>query len=68
MGSFLALVAAVPVYKLLGKPDPLGTAEMPGINEPSENTVGYHIRPGLHGLRDYDWDQYLNFADKHFKK
>jgi hypothetical protein len=67
-GSFLSLVAAFPVYKLLGKPDPLGTTQMPGISQPIGNTVGYHIRPGLHSLTDYDWAQYLNFADKQFKK
>jgi hypothetical protein len=24
------------------------------------------MRKGGHGLNDYDWQQFLNFADKHF--
>ncbi len=65
-GEFLSLVAAGPVYKLLGQQD-LGTNQMPGIHQPIQTTLAYHIRAGKHDITTYDWEQYLNFADKHFK-
>jgi hypothetical protein len=64
-GEFLAASAAGPVYKLLGKQG-LDTDKMPGIHQPIMNTVGYHIRAGKHDVTAYDWDRFLDFADKHF--
>jgi hypothetical protein len=66
-GEFLAAKNAGPVYRLLGK-EGLGADEMPGANQPVGGDIGYHIRSGKHDVTEYDWDQYLNFADKHFKK
>jgi hypothetical protein len=63
-GEFLAASAAGPVYKLLGKQG-LDTDQMPGIHRPIVNTVGYHIRAGKHDVTAYDWDRFLDFADKH---
>ena len=65
-GEFLSAVAAGPVYELLGKKG-LGTDQMPPVNHPIQNDIGYHVRTGKHDVTAYDWDQYLNFADKHFK-
>lgn len=66
-GEFLAAKAAEPVYKLFGK-EGLGVDDMPPKNSPVGNYIGYHLREGKHAITAYDWEQYLNFADKHFKK
>ena len=63
-GEFLSARHAEPVYRLLGK-DGLGVSEMPALSQPVGGTIGYHIRPGKHDVTRYDWEQYLNFADKH---
>jgi len=66
-GEFLGGKHAEPVYKLLGK-EGLGVDEMPALNKPVGKTIGYHIRTGKHDVTEYDWDQFLNFADGFFKK
>lgn len=66
-GEFLAAYHAGPVYRLLGK-EPLSSDKMPAVNEPVQTTVGYHIRSGKHDVTPYDWDRYLDFAEKHFKQ
>jgi len=64
-GEFLSCLHASPVYKLFGL-EGLPATEMPPVNKPIHGTIGYHIRPGKHGVTDYDWQQYMDFADKHF--
>jgi hypothetical protein len=64
-GEFLASVEATPVYQLFGLIG-LPVTEMPGLNQPVHGTIGYHIRPGVHDIMLYDWQQYMDFADKHF--
>ncbi len=65
-GEFLSALHASPVYQLFGLPG-LPTAELPPLNEPAMGTIGYHIRPGRHDVTLYDWDRYMDFADKHFQ-
>ncbi len=67
LGEFLAAKHAEPVYALFGK-DGLGIGDMPALDTPVGGTIGYHIRKGKHDVTDYDWEQYLNFADKHLKR
>jgi hypothetical protein len=64
-GSFLAAKAAEPVYKLFGKAG-LGGDDMPAVATPVGDWIGFHNRRGTHGIDEYDWAQFLNFADRHF--
>lgn len=66
-GEFLAAKAAEPVYALFGKAG-LGVTEPPPLNLPVGDVIGYHIRSGEHDVTEYDWEQYLNFADRHLKR
>ncbi|WP_339728562.1 acetylxylan esterase [uncultured Gimesia sp.] len=65
-GEFLSVKYAEPVYKLLGTSG-FGAKEMPKVNQPIQQQMGYHIRTGKHDVTDFDWQQYLDFADQHFK-
>lgn len=67
-GEFLSAWYAGEIYKLYGlngldcslddwKPDCLF----------QDGSIGYHLRPGEHAFLPYDWDRYLNFADKHLR-
>jgi hypothetical protein len=64
-GEYLSGFYASPVYQLYGKTG-FTTTEMPGIHQPVMNQIGYHIREGKHDVTDYDWQQYIKFADRHF--
>ncbi|CCH51674.1 hypothetical protein BN8_00616 [Fibrisoma limi BUZ 3] len=61
-GEFLGADLTEPVYKLYGKTG-IGGAEFPGVNQPVGQTVRYHNRTGKHDVTDYDWQQYIRFAD-----
>ena len=63
-GEFLALVGADPVYRLLGAGG-LPVSSMPEPNRLVAGTLGYHIRPGRHGVGSADWKVFCDFADRH---
>jgi hypothetical protein len=65
-GEFLSLKGAEPVYLLLGT-DGLGVDAMPPVDHPAARTMGYHVRSGKHDVTPFDWQQYLDFADKHLR-
>ena len=62
-GEFLGALQAEPAYRLYGKTG-LGTSAFPKLNQPVGQTIRYHDRTGKHDVMDYDWAQYLRFADE----
>ncbi len=65
-GEFLSGKHAGPVYELFGLKG-VGVKSQPPVNTPVGGHVGYHVRTGGHNVTVYDWEQYLNFADRHLK-
>jgi hypothetical protein len=64
-GEFLACKHADVVYRLLGVKG-LEADQMPGLDRPIKTgRIGYHVRSGGHNLTEYDWQQFMDFADKH---
>lgn len=66
-GEFLAAKHAGVAYELFGKTG-LPADTMPPVHRPSMGTIGYHIRTGKHDVTNYDWEQFMTFADRHFDK
>lgn len=64
-GEFLSGSHADPVYRLLGTPG-LPAREMPALNKPVMGQIGYHVRSGKHDVLEYDWEQWMKFAESHF--
>ena len=63
-GEFLGLAYAAPVYQLYGY-EGFAPSEWPGVEQPvTKGRNGYHIRNGRHNILEYDWLQYLDFADR----
>ena len=65
-GTFLAIKNAEPVYELFGLESQI-PEKSPGLNNPIyRSPLAYHIREGKHDLTEYDWEQFIKFADYHF--
>jgi hypothetical protein len=66
-GEFLAMVAAGPVYRLLGRKD-LGVTELPPLDNPIiGGDLAFHYHSGGHGAVPADWKAFFEFADRHFQ-
>lgn len=66
-GEFLGGKLAEPVYALFGKKG-LGMDEPPPPDKSVGDFIGYHARTGKHDILLFDWEQYMNFADRHWGK
>lgn len=67
-GEYTSLYLAGPVFELYGF-ETLKGKELPSVDQPiSTGKQGYHIRTGGHDLTEYDWLQYINFADEQFSR
>ena len=67
-GEYLSAWNADPVYRLLGT-DGIGGAPdtPPETDVPVGATIRYHRRSGKHDVTDFDWNEYLGFADRYMK-
>ena len=65
-GEYLSGWYATPVYKLLGY-NGLPSETPPAPDSSVGDQIGYHNRTGAHDILSYDWQQYMNFADRHWK-
>ena len=65
-GEFLSAKEATPVYRLYGKKG-IEIEKLPPVNTPFHGSVGYHLRKGKHDVTNFDWEQYIKFADHHFQ-
>ena len=62
-GEFLATYHAGPVYALYGAKGPQ-TPDFPAVHQPVGDILRYHLRAGKHDVTDYDWDRFLDLADR----
>jgi len=63
LGEFLAARAAEPVYRLFGRAG-LGVERQPPADTPVGGDIGYHLRTGAHDVTPWDWERFLDFADR----
>ena len=67
-GEYLAAYYASPVYRLYGLMGLESSMPPPKGGAAGTGAVGYHLRDGDHDMLAFDWQHFLNFADRHFKK
>lgn len=66
-GTLLAMKHAEEVYRLYGIDSNLPETSPPFDTPVNNPYLGYHIRKGDHNLTPYDWQQYIKFADIHWR-
>ncbi len=64
-GSFRAALGAEPAYELFGEK---GLAQMSMTDTAHYGAVDFYIRNGGHGVRQIDWEHFLDFCDRWFKQ
>ncbi|HEX6227215.1 MAG TPA: prolyl oligopeptidase family serine peptidase [Chryseolinea sp.] len=67
-GTFLSLKHAEPVFSLYGLKSAL-PKEPPAVDSAIiQSSLAYHNRTGKHNLTVFDWNNFIKFADYHFRK
>jgi hypothetical protein len=66
-GTFLALKNAEDVYNLYGIKSALGNKPPAPNTAVIESPLGYHNRVGVHNMTAFDWNNFIKFADYHFR-
>ena len=56
---------ASPAWELYGKKGLVSDGFPPPEHPLQEGCVSYHLRSGKHNLTPYDWNCYMDFADRH---
>lgn len=67
-GQYLALVAAQPVFNLYSFNTNLPETMPPNNIQVIQLPLGFHNRDGVHKMNLFDWEQFVQFADKYFRK
>jgi hypothetical protein len=70
IGEFAAVRAAAPVFDLLGAHGDHGAFPFkypPALHSPQMGAIGFHIRAGQHDILAYDWECFMDFADRRVK-
>jgi hypothetical protein len=67
-GEYLSMYHAGEVYALYGYRT-LKDRRLPDVDKPVMlDRMAYHIRSGDHDLLRYDWEMYLDYADRYFEE
>ena len=66
-GEYLAGRGANPVYELYGFTG-LASEEYPSVDEPDQRgRIAYHVRSGGHAVTEFDWERFIEYADRFLK-
>jgi hypothetical protein len=64
-GEFASLELAAPIWALYGLPGLIAHG-FPKVDTPLiGGYAGYHLRAGFHDITRYDWQCYMDFAERH---
>ncbi|WP_354668199.1 glucuronyl esterase domain-containing protein [Zobellia uliginosa] len=62
LGEFISAQYASKVYELYGK-EGITLTDTHEVDHPILGTMAYHMRSGKHDVLEYDWDQYITWAE-----
>ena len=64
-GEYASGALASPAWELYGKKGLVSNGFPPPDTPLQEGCISYHLRTGKHNLTPYDWNAYMDFADRH---